>query len=229
MDESEHWQRNLGRQSSVKDWWPHDGDKPSDPSKSLHSSRGGFRRESGSDSQDETRQEQSYHHNKSSTDEFLSSEVGSGNAGVPASVRTTQTQPKTTPCVQEIPQPTPIKIVSIPGSGEQPSTTLPYVAKHLATQSQTYTSSGQRSVKEHVVLKYRPSHAEVSSMHLLCQYCLCVVSCALSLWSTLCLYYEELEQVGDSLVTQHLCLLYTILFDYKIIYSKCPPNSQLST
>ena len=166
MDESDRWLKNLGHQSSVKDRWPHNGDKLSDPSKSSHSSRSGFRRESGSDSQDGSRQEQSYHHTKSKTGELYSSGVSTGSkVAVPAHMRTTQstTRPKTTPCVQEIPQPTPINVTPTPPSGEQPSTTRPYVGKHSATQSQAYTSSGQRSVKEHVVIKSRPGHAEVSS------------------------------------------------------------------
>ena len=176
MDESDRWLKNLGHQSSVKDRWPHNGDKLSDPSKSSHSSRSGFRRESGSDSQDGSRQEQSYHHTKSKTGELYSSGVSTGSkVAVPAHMRTTQstTRPKTTPCMQEIPQPTPINVTPSPPSGEQPSTTRPYPGKHLTTQSQAYTSSGQRSVKEHATLT---PHGEVSSTHLACQYFLCVLS-----------------------------------------------------
>ena len=169
MDESERWLKNLGRQSSIKNRWPHDGDKSSDPSKSSHSSRSGFRRESSSDSQDGDRQEQLYHHTKSRTGDFLSSGAAtSSKAEVPAHVRTTQsaTRPKTTPYVQEIPQPTPITVTPTPPFGEQPSTTRPYVGgKHFSTQSPAHTSSGQRSIKEPVILKSKPGHAEVSSVH----------------------------------------------------------------
>ena len=165
MDESERWRKNPGRQSSIKDRWPHGGDKLSDPSKSSHSSRSGFRRESSSDSQDGGRHGQSYH-TKSRTGEFLSSGAAtSSKAEVPAHVRTTQsaTRPKTTPCVQEIPQPTPITVTPTPPPGEQPSTTRPYVGgKYFSTQSPAHTSSSQRSSKEHVILRSRPGHAEVS-------------------------------------------------------------------
>ena len=188
MDESECWLRNTGRQSSIKGRWPHGGDKPSDPSQSSHSSRSGFRRESSSDSQDGSKQEQSYH-TKSKTGEFYSSGAAtSSKAEVPAHVRTTQstTRPKTTPCVQEIPQPTPITVIPTPPSGEQPSTTRPYVGgKYSSTQSPAHTSSDQRSAKEHVILKSRPGHAEVSSIHLLCQHPLSPVYlsvCASPLW-----------------------------------------------
>ena len=179
MDESERWRRNRGRQSSIKDKWPRDGDKSSDPSKSSHSSRSGPRRENGSDSQDGSRQEQSYRHTKSETGELYSGGVSAGSkVAVPAHVRTIQStiRPETTPCVQEIPQLTPINVTPTPPSGEQPSTTRPYVGKHLATQSPAYTSSSQRSAKEHVTLTPWPDHEEVSSMHLVCQYFLCVLS-----------------------------------------------------
>ena len=169
MDESDRWLRNLGHQSSVMDRWPHNADKPSDPSKSSHSLRNGSRRESGSDSQDGSKQEQSYHHTKSKTGEHYSGGVSTGIKVVPAHMRTTQstTRPKTTPCVQEIPQPTPINVTPTPLSWEQPQQ---YPGKHLTTQSPAYTSSGQRSAKEHVTLT---SHGEVSSTDLAC---LCVLS-----------------------------------------------------
>ena len=123
MDESERWRRNLGRQSSVMDRWPHNADKPSDPSKSSHSLRSSSRRESGSDSQDGSKQEQSYHHTKSKTGELYSDGVSTGIKVVPAHMRTTQstTRPKTTPCVQEIPQRTPINVTPTPPSWEQTS------------------------------------------------------------------------------------------------------------
>ena len=94
LTENESWLQSVGRRSSVKNRWPHEADNPSDSSKSSTSS---FRKESSSDLQDGSKQEQLYHHTKSKTGE-VSSGTGRNVRTIPGTTR-----PKTTSHMSQSP------------------------------------------------------------------------------------------------------------------------------
>jgi len=178
-DESERWLQNLGRKSSVKDnqhhkssvkdRWPHSQGKASEPPKLS-----GVRRSSSSDSQDGGGSERLHHHTKSRTGE-VSVRVGAGSkAVVQAQVETTQSssRPRTSPQVQQIPQPTPIHVTPRPPAETQPSTTRPFIGGKPSTTQTSFriTSTYVQPSKPNSVVftsnAHSTSHAEV-----------CVYSC----------------------------------------------------
>ena len=175
-DESERWLKGLGRQSSVKNRWPHGHEKPGEPSKPPS----GMRRSSGSDSQDGCSSERSHRHAKSRTGE-ISGRVRAGSAGsetaVPAQVETTQssTRPRTTPHVQQIPQSTPLLVAPVPPAETQPSTTRPFIGgKYSTTQSSVRVGYIQPSKPTPVVLKSKPSYSSNTEV------CVCVFPVSIS-------------------------------------------------
>ena len=168
-DESERWLQNLGRKSSVKNRWPHSQGKASESPKLS-----GIRRSSSSDSQDGGGSERLHHHSKSRTGEVSGRVVAGSTAVVQAQVETTQssTRPRTSPQVQQIPQPTPVLVAPRPPTETQPSTTRPFIGgKPSTTQTSFRTTSTyvQPSKLNPVILTskvHSTSHAEV-----------CVYSC----------------------------------------------------
>jgi len=168
-DESERWLRSLGRKSSVKDRWSHGPGKASESPKLS-----GVRRSSSSDSQNGGGSERLHQHTKSRTGE-VSGRVGAGSkAVVQAQVETTQssTRPRTSPQVQQIPQPTPVLVAPRLPAETQPRTTRPFIGgKPSTTQTSFHTTSTyvQPSKLNPVVLTskaHSTSHSEV-----------CVFSC----------------------------------------------------
>jgi len=159
-DESERWLENLGRLSSIKKRWPHGQGKASESPKLS-----GVRRSSSSESQDGSGSERLHHHAKS---RIGAGRVGAGSkAVVQAQVGTAKssTRPRTSPQVQQIPQPTPVHVSPRLPAMTQPSTTRPYIGGKPSTTS-TYV---QPSNPNPVVLTskaHSTSRAEV-----------CVFSC----------------------------------------------------
>ena len=159
-DESERWLKGLARQSSVKNRWPHGHEKPGEPSKPPS----GIRRSSGSDSQDGCSSERSHRHAKGRTGEISGRVRAGSETAVPAQVETTQssTRPRTTPHVQQIPQPTPLLLAPILPTETQPSTTWPFIgAKYSTTQPSVRVGYIQPSKQSPVVLKSKSYSCEV--------------------------------------------------------------------
>ena len=189
-DEAERWLKGLGRQSSVKNRWPHGHGKPGEPSNPPS----GIRRSSGSDSQDGCSSERSHHHAKSKTGEEISGRVRAGSETmVPAQVETTQssTLPRTTPHVQQIP--TPLLVAPMPPTETQPSTTRPFISgKDSDTQSSIHITYVQPSKPTPVVLKTMSPYSSNTEVCVrVSQYCFkffpAMFDCARAIYSILVL------------------------------------------